>query len=1165
MNSKVNKQKDKRKLLLLLLLLLCAGITVGFLTLRKGGTDRTAWLEKKLQNSSSKTIEINDKIIVTKPIAVNGEKTITGAGTIIYKPEISQKMRFESYRIPEDECQTLKIADLSQMDSMFDVSENGSLIISGGLILDADHKSVCINVSKTGKLTVSEEAVLKNGMGATVLSDGELSVTGGTIEADEGYNVMSNGTMTVTGGTIKGGGKRMMNIVANGTVDIKGGTISEAKGTNIYLLDGTLKMSGGTVTGAAVDNIYAASGDVDVTGGALSEGKHGVHNVGTASVTGGTYENNTSHIYNEGIATTTGATFGNSFGSNLVNSGKNAQMKMTNIVIESATSHGVYNVRGAKLDAKKLTVKSVLAKGIHNGGGYFTGKDITIVRASGVGVGNDIEKGWTGDGEVTIDGLKILKASYHSLTNANGVMTVRDAELGLISANCIQITGGVFNLENANIKGTSGNGTYHVFYIQNGVVNAQDVTIERSVSRGIQNRGGEFNGKNITISNTGGTAVGNMVSADGVTNGNVTIDGLTISDASGYSIQNSGDGIIAISNAVVKLSDRTAVRAEDGEIKLTNVEIIGVGNEKDATSKYGGITSVGGKVTLKGVKVRNMLARGISLTSGEIVGSGITIDQTGGTGIAVENGSIDLGKVTTSNVKGYNVDVQKGSAKISQSILNKGTTNSVRLKAGSLNLSEVIVNGTPEVTNSKGEVEKCHGILAQEGQLSLNNVTIQDTTGRGLDNRGATVIGEALVVQNAGGTSVRNEKGSMQLDGLAVANGTGYNVDVQSGKVTISNGVLDKSQSVNVHIKDGTLTLKDTVVHGTPATTTGKGETKVYEGILAKAGKVKLSNVMVQNTSGRSISNTGATLTGTDVKIENTQQATSLYNASNTTLKGLFIAGNQKGYNVDNRGTLKITNGQLDKTNVINVNLGKDSTTVFNNVVVEGTAKDHAVYVKENAKLDFDGLTIRNAAARALTNGNADKAIAGGTVKGKNLIIVNAVKTALANDQGTMIVDGLSIEGAKAHAIDNQGTMEVSNVKLFNGNGVAIYNLADFTLRNYEISNNAGRAVYNSGQTELGHGTIDAGEFDAVYIKDGKVTLDGTAKINSDKYSVNLTKAGEFCMEDGATLISSAKVYLPTGSAVKLLGNRIGNTTAQKVIPSVGPEQEYFLIDRDKY
>lgn len=1144
MSSDVNKQKDKRKLLLLLLLLLCAGITVIFLALQKSGTDKTVWLEKKLQNSSAKTIEVNDKIVITKPIAVNGEKTITGTGTIIYKPENSQKMKFESYRIPEDECKALEMVDLSQADYMFVVSEEGSLTISGGLTLDADGKAVCVNVSESGKLTVTEEVVLKNGLGANILSAGELSVTGGIIQAQEGYNVMSNGTMTITGGEIIGSGERMMNIVANGTVDIKGGTISDAKGTNIYLLDGELTISDGTIKGAAVDNIFAEAGNVKVTGGTLSEGKHGVHNMGTAAITGGTYENNTSHVYNEGVMTTNDVAYGNSFGSNIVNTGKNAEMKMADIVIESATSHGVYNVRGAKLDAENLTVKSALAKGIHNGGGYFTGKDVTIIRASGVGVGNDIEKGWTGDGEVTIDGLNILKASYHSLTNANGVMTIRDAELGLISANCIQVTGGTLNIEDADIKGTSGNGTYHVFYIQKGVVNAEDVTIERSVSRGIQNRGGEFNGKNISISNTGGTAVGNMVSADGVTNGNITIDGLEISDASGYSIQNSGNGTIAVSNAVVKLSDRTAVRAEDGEIKLSNVEIIGVGTEKEATTKYGGITSVGGKVTLKDVKVTNMLARGISMTSGEIVGSGITIDKVSGTGIAVEGGTLNLSNVLTKNV-------------------------------------------------------------------------------------------------------------------------TGYNVDVQSGNVKISNGVLEKSQNVSVHIKGGALTLNGTLVDGTPVTTTAEGETKVYEGILAKAGEVKLNNVIVKDTSGRSISNTGATLTGTDVTIENTQQATSLYNAGNSTIKGLIITENQKGYNVDNRGYLKVTDGKLSKTTVTNMNLAKDSTTVLNNVVVEGTVKDHAVYVKENATLEFDGLTIQNSAARALTNGNTSKEITGGTVSGKNLIITNATTTSLANDSGTINIDGLRVEGAKAHAIDvkdgsvvvkngvvgivdstaiylgkgeiklidtivkgttdgeaavqqkagtmylenveidsaykrslymeagkttgkkvtiknggtyekggtalyaakdatvkisdltvlnasthavdNYGDMELSKVKLLDGKGVVIYNLADLTLNDYEISDNTGRAIYNSGEVQLGNGKIDAGAYDAIYVKDGKVTLNGTTEIVSDKYAVNLTKSGNLCMEQGATLLSAAKVYLPEGCTMKLLGDRIGNTTAQKI------------------
>ncbi len=1142
------KMRDKKKLLLLLLLLLCAGITVFFWALQKSGADKTEWLLKKLENPSAKTVEINDRIVITKPITVNGEKTITGTGIIIFKSESSQRMKYESYRIPEGECEAFEIADLTQVESMFEVAKGGNLTISGELTLDADNKSMCVNVNESGKLIVSESAVLQNGLGANILSDGEISVTGGSVKADEGYNIVSNGSMIVSDGEIIGSGERMMNIVANGNVSIQGGRIAEAKGTNIYLLGGQLTLSGGTVNGAAIDNVFVKTGSIDVSEGTLSEGSHGVHNMGTATISGGTYENNTSHVYNEGTVTVDKVSFGNSFGSNLVNTGKNAQMKAVGVVIESATSHGVYNVRGAKLDAENLTVKSALAKGIHNGGGYFTGKNVTIIRASGVGVGNDIEKGWTGDSEVTIEGLKILKASYHSLTNANGVMNIKDAELGLISANCIQITGGTLNLEDANIKGTSGTGTFHVIYIQNGIVNAENVVIERSVSRGIQNRGGEFNGKNITISNTGGTAVGNMVSADGVTNGNITIDGLEISGASGYSIQNSGKGTISISNGVVKLTDRTAVRAEDGEIKLSKVEIVGEGTEKEATTKYGGITSVGGKITLKDVKVTNMLARGISLTNGEIVGSDIKINKTGGTGIAVEGGSVKLSNVITQNVKGYNVDVKKGTAEISKSTLNKGTTNSVRLEDGTLSLDEVVVNETPQIKNNKGEMESCHGILALAGKLSLTNVTVQNTTGRGLDNRGASVTGKTIVIKDAGGTAIRSSAGTTKLDGVAVIAAVGYSIqNVEKGKIAIANGTVEINNRTAVQCEEGTIELSNTEIIGVGD---AKDAATNYGGITVVGGKVTLKDVKVTNVLARGISLTGGNIVGSGLVVNKTG-GTGIAVEGGTLKLSNVTTQDVKGYNLDvQKGTAEIAKSTLNKGTTHSVRLEKGTLTM-KDTLVNGTPQESVVggerkvYIGVSAKagnLNLSNVTVKDTSGRNISN-------EGASLNGVNITLEKAQNATSLYNTGSITIDGLSIVNGSSYAIDNHGSMSLTRAKVFDCANRAINNQenASLSLDEYEIRGNNGQAIYNDGEVHLGDGIIDSGANDAITVRKGSVTMDGRIDITTTGYAVKLTDNGKLYMDSDVVFLSNAKIYLPKKSPIKVIGNGIGNTTAQKI------------------
>ncbi|MBQ8803738.1 MAG: right-handed parallel beta-helix repeat-containing protein [Tyzzerella sp.] len=1122
MNSEVNVQekrkRDKKKLIGLLGVILLAGIAVLFLVFYNRGEDKTTWLKRQLQDSSEKTIEIDENIYITESLVINGNKTISGTGTIVYRPKKAEKLKLEEYRIPEDECQATKIADLSEVNAMFDVSDGGQLTITGSVTVDANNKALGVKVDGNGTLTVSDSAVLTGGLGSNILNGGSLTISGGRIEAENGYNIMTNGRMLVTDGEITGSGKRLMNIVASGTVDIEGGAVSGAQGTNVYLTDGNISVSGGTIDAAELDNVFVENGEIEVTGGTIQAGNHGVHNTGTVVMTGGTYIGNTNNLYNEGRATVKNLSFGNSLAQNIVNTGKNAQMEMTDAVIESATTHGVYNARGAKLDVEKLTVKSALAKGIHNGGGYLTGKNITIVSTGGAGVGNEIEKGWTEKGKVTIEGLKVLKASNFNLLNSSGEMTIHDAELGMIATNSIQVIGGTLNLKDIEVAGTTGTGTSHGIYMLGGTINAENLSIERSVSRGIQNRGGQFNGKNITVKNISGTGIGNLVGVDDVSQGTITIDGLNVTGVKGYSIQNTNTGTINITNAVVEVANTTGVRIDDGAINLTDVKLIGVTSENEAASKYNGITAKGGTLTLKNTTIKSMLGRSISNEGAEIIGTNITVNGTGGSGVATLNGTTKINKLTTTGVYGYNVDAQGGKTIIIDGTLNSSETTNVRVKEGTLHLENVLVDGAPAVVAADGTVNKYNGITATGGNMVLKNVTVQNTAGRCLNCTGTIVTGENVVVKNATGTAVYNSNGSIDIDGLEASGGTGHNVDVQSGSVSLKNAVLGETKTTSVNIANGSLSLKNTLIDGAPAIADEKGEIKSYHGITANGGKVSLDTVTIQNTASRNLNNNAAEITGKNVVLKNAG-TTSLYNNGTVTIDGLEIKGKEgiAAHNVDSAGTLTLKNATLCQTGTTSINLRQDSVTTLENVVIEGTTSGHGIYLKKSAALNFDGLTIKNVAGRALTNGYEN--IDGGTVNGKNLVVNTTGGTAVANVTGIMKIDGFEASVGTGHNVDVQsGSVSIENAVLGETKTTNVnIEKGSLSLKNALIDG-APAIADEKGEIKSYHGITANG---------GKVSLDTVTIQNTASRNLN----------NNAAEITGKKVVLKNAGTTSLYNN----------------------------
>lgn len=120
-----------------------------------------------------------------------------------------------------------------------------------------------------------------------------------------------------------------------------------------------------------------------------------------------------------------------------------------------------------------------------------------------------------------------------------------------------------------------------------------------------------------------------------------------------------------------------------------------------------------------------------------------------------------------------------------------------------------------------------------------------------------------------------------------------------------------------------------------------------------------------------------------------------------------------------------------------------------------------------------------------------------------------------------------------------------------------------------------GRAIMEFSGKELIKGEPDASSFPsgglrATFEARGYTTWDCTspAFLREDAIGVTLCIPTAFCSYKGEALDKKTpllrSMQVIDEQALRIL-RLFGNTTAKRVVPSVGPEQEYFLVDREKY
>lgn len=206
------------------------------------------------------------------------------------------------------------------------------------------HYNDAVKIEKNSKLTITGGRVAAMGMDCAIVNDGNLTVTGGAVEA---YctAISNNGTVTVSGGSVFGGDVAIANL---GKVTVSGGSVSNARtdaGKCAISLSSTasLSVSGGEVESPGVAVSACNSASVTVSGGTISGDQRGIEaldstkvdiSAGTLSSSGGFALS----VDNAVTAVVSGGEFTSAAGSKAINRAFNATVTL---------SGGTFNVASA--------------------------------------------------------------------------------------------------------------------------------------------------------------------------------------------------------------------------------------------------------------------------------------------------------------------------------------------------------------------------------------------------------------------------------------------------------------------------------------------------------------------------------------------------------------------------------------------------------------------------------------------------------------------------------------------------------------------------------------------------------------------------------------------------------------------------------------------------
>lgn len=539
--------------------------------------------------------------------------------------------------------------------------------------------------------------------------------------------------------------------------------------------------------------------------------------------------------------------------------------------------------------------------------------------------------------------------------------------------------------------------------------------------------------------------------------GNLTLNGGMIFDGSYHGVDNNG--------VMVMNGGDIMACADCGIVNTGTLEV-----------KGGGISDNANKGIL------NKLEGKATVVSADVTISGNRFAIGNDDKAYFELAKANLMMSTTSNI--YALD---GEMYIHDIELAASSSNNIRVVAADLTLNNVKVNG-----NATTGSNSMHGIIMEGGTVTATDLTVRNTTGAGIRNKGGVFTGKNVALTNnryigiyTSDQDVTGRPGTTVIENLTVSE-QGY-MSISSngtGVMELTNAVFEATPSNNIRVNGGTLKLNKVEVKGhTEAATTA------HHGIYLEGGHIIANDLTISNTRGHGLRNKSGDFTGTNVAIKNVRGDAAVSNAvlgdgtSGTITLNNVSFSNVSSKNIVNEAGTTIVNGSyLAAAPGSNIKITGGAVSL-NGVTVAGnipgyTGTLHAIILENGyGALYMDTVTICDAKDSGIRNKT-------GVVKGVDVTIKDCGVSAISNGQdanrglkGNTTIDGLTVENCgNNNIIVDAGEVHVSNATLAptTSNNVKTSGTGVITLTNTLVDGSTGSygVISEGGSIELTDVTI---------------------------------------------------------------------------------------------
>jgi autotransporter-associated beta strand protein len=1079
-------------------------------------------------------------------------------------------------------------ADFSAAIPTLDVESNVTLTIGGVLNLNTG-----TDPNTGDALPLTAEAIINNygtisvGGIAELLKSSVLNNYGKFVlhqggDFDDQSSITNSGIIEVSSGTLTsevGIANSVTTIVDDSPVTVAG-TIQVDGGATLKLTDGAVVTSG-KVTLGSLSVLDIEKGAATLPPGTPDATLDGVTVIGTSGPTPSTIEIGVSGAATLLLDDGTSIKNGNltiSAGSALDITTSGATLDGVNVTGTNGTSGSGAGLGGLFANAGV----SVTASTIEVGTTATTGTVLTLDDGTTITNGNliidsnnslDIES----SAGATLDGVNVTNSGTIQVDGASGPPSTT---VTLVLDGGTTITGGDLLIHSLGSPGEgiveieTGGATFDDVTVTNNNELKIDPSVTLTLTSGTVIKDGTIV-DNGTILVTSSSEIENATVNGGgditVTSGTLTLSGVTLDDVTlAGSFTNSGTLTI---DETVTLNDATI---SGGTIKDTGTLSVTASSEIESATVDGGgdITVSGGQtLTLSGVTLDDVTLAG-SFTNSDTLTIDGTVTLNGAT---VSSGTIDdtatgtLSVTTSSEIESATVDgggditVASGQTlTLSGVTLDDVTLAGSFTNSGTLTVKETVtLNGA---TISGGTIDATPtGTLSVSTASTIENATVDG--GGNLTATSAVLTLSGVTLDNVTLTGLFTNSGTLTIDETVTFSGeiTGGTID-DTGTLSVTSGVIGGTTiegggnltSTSTAVSLAGVTLEDVTVAGifTDASIVKIEETVMLDGATIKGGTIDDTGTLsvsaastIENAivnGGGNLTATGATLTLSDVLLDDVTLAGSFTNLDTLTIEGpvtlddATISGGtiedaggsltgtgSIGSVIAGPGTVTASGGTLTLT-------GDDTyagaTTIDNGATLAlsgaGSISD-SIDVVDNGTFDISGLTGDTSivtlsgdggvtlGANTLTLLDASTTF-GGVIGGTGGLTLAAGTEILAGDNGytgaTTIDDGaqLTLTGSisdSSNVVDD-GTLDISgtsgaSIKTLSGTSTGVVTLGTETLTLTDASTTFSGAIGGTGGLTLTSGTEtlagDNGYTGATTIDDGaQLTLTGSIAKSSD-------------------------------------------------------------------